>query len=63
MAREHPVDADIVVPVPDSGNSAALGYSQQSGIPLELAFVRNHYIGRTFIEVFDKEARKIIENI
>lgn len=50
MAREHPVDADIVVPVPDSGNSAALGYSQQSGIPLELAFVRNHYIGRSFLQ-------------
>jgi amidophosphoribosyltransferase len=50
MAREHPVDADIVVPVPDSGNSAALGYSQQSGIPLEMAFVRNHYIGRTFLQ-------------
>ncbi|MCX6909708.1 MAG: amidophosphoribosyltransferase [Verrucomicrobia bacterium] len=50
MAREHSVDADIVVPVPDSGNSAALGYSQQSGIPLELAFVRNHYIGRSFLQ-------------
>ena len=50
LARELPVEADIVVPVPDSGNSAALGYSQQSGIPLELAFVRNHYIGRSFLQ-------------
>lgn len=49
LARECPVDADIVVPVPDSGNSAALGYSEESGIPLEFAYVRNHYIGRTFI--------------
>ncbi|MCX7826410.1 MAG: amidophosphoribosyltransferase [Verrucomicrobiae bacterium] len=50
LAREHPVKADIVVPVPDSGNSAALGYSQESGIPLEMAFVRNHYIGRSFLQ-------------
>lgn len=50
LAREHPVDADIVVPVPDSGNSAALGYSLESGIPLEMAFVRNHYVGRSFIQ-------------
>jgi len=46
----HPVEADIVVPVPDSGTYAAMGYSEQSGIPLEQAFVRNHYIGRTFIQ-------------
>ena len=50
LARMHPVDADIVVPVPDSGTYAALGYSEQSGIPLDQAFVRNHYIGRTFIQ-------------
>ncbi|MBI5397278.1 MAG: amidophosphoribosyltransferase [Verrucomicrobia bacterium] len=50
MAREHPVKADIVIPVPDSGNSAALGYSQESGIAYEMAFVRNHYIGRTFLQ-------------
>jgi amidophosphoribosyltransferase len=50
LAREKPVDADIVVPVPDSGVAAALGYSQQSGIPFEKAIVRNHYVGRTFIE-------------
>lgn len=50
LAKEHPVDADIVIPVPDSGNSAALGYSQQSGIPLEAGIIRNHYVGRTFIQ-------------
>jgi amidophosphoribosyltransferase len=50
LARENPVDADIVLPVPDSGVAAALGYSQQSGIPFENAIVRNHYVGRTFIE-------------
>jgi amidophosphoribosyltransferase len=50
LAIESPVDADIVVPVPDSGNTAAMGYSAESGIPFRLALIRNHYIGRTFIE-------------
>ncbi|MFA4842792.1 MAG: amidophosphoribosyltransferase [Candidatus Omnitrophota bacterium] len=50
LAREHPVDADFVVPVPDSGFSAALGYSRESGIPLEMGIIRNHYVGRTFIQ-------------
>ena len=50
LAREHPVDADIVVPVPDSGVFAALGYAQESGIRYEFGLVRNHYVGRTFIE-------------
>jgi amidophosphoribosyltransferase len=50
LAREHPVKADLVIPVPDSGNSAALGYSLESGIPYEMAFVRNHYIGRSFLQ-------------
>ena len=50
LARENPIPADIVVPVPDSGNSAALGYSIESGIPYEMAFVRNHYIGRSFLQ-------------
>jgi amidophosphoribosyltransferase len=50
LARLHPVDADIVVPVPDSGNYAALGFSQELQIPYEHAFVRNHYIGRTFLQ-------------
>jgi amidophosphoribosyltransferase len=49
LAQEQPADADIVIPVPDSGNSAALGYSRESGIPLDYGFIRNHYIGRTFI--------------
>jgi amidophosphoribosyltransferase len=50
LARRYPVDADIVVPVPDSGNYAALGFAQELGIPYEHAFVRNHYIGRTFLQ-------------
>jgi len=50
LAREHPIDADLVVAVPDSGNSAALGYAEESGIPFEMGLVRNHYIGRTFID-------------
>ena len=50
LAREFPVSADLVIPVPDSGNSAALGYSLESGIPFEMAFVRNHYIGRSFLQ-------------
>jgi amidophosphoribosyltransferase len=50
LAREFPIDADLVIPVPDSGNSAALGYAMESGIPYEMAFVRNHYIGRSFLQ-------------
>lgn len=50
LAKEHPVPADVVIAVPDSGTSAALGYSQQSGIPLDQGFIRNHYVGRTFIQ-------------
>jgi amidophosphoribosyltransferase len=50
LAREYPVDADLVIPVPDSGNSAALGFSEESGIPFEMAFVRNHYVGRSFLQ-------------
>ena len=50
LARENPVEADLVIPVPDSGVAAALGYSRQSGIPFELGIIRNHYVGRTFIE-------------
>ena len=50
LAREHPVDADVVVPVPDSGVAAAIGYSSESGIPFRQALIRNHYVGRTFIE-------------
>jgi amidophosphoribosyltransferase len=50
LAREHPVTADIVAPVPDSGVPAAIGYAAESGIPFRMALIRNHYIGRTFIE-------------
>lgn len=50
LAREHPAQADLVVPVPDSGMTAALGYAHESKIPLELGLIRNHYVGRTFIE-------------
>jgi amidophosphoribosyltransferase len=50
LAREAPVDADIVVPVPDSGVTAAMGFSFESGIPLQFGLIRNHYVGRTFIE-------------
>ena len=49
LAREHPARADIVISVPEGGNSAALGYSRVSGIPLDYGFIRNHYVGRTFI--------------
>jgi amidophosphoribosyltransferase len=50
LARLHPVEADVVVPVPDSGIYAGMGYAEELGIPFDLAFVRNHYIGRTFIQ-------------
>ena len=50
LALESPVDADIVVPVPDSGMTAAMGFAQQSGIPIQIGLIRNHYVGRTFIE-------------
>jgi amidophosphoribosyltransferase len=50
LAREAPADADAVVPVPDSGLFAAIGYSRESGLPLEFGLVRNHYVGRTFIQ-------------
>ena len=50
LAREHKISADFVIPVPDSGVISAIGYSQESGIPFEFGIVRNHYIGRTFIE-------------
>jgi amidophosphoribosyltransferase len=53
LAREAPVEADIVVPVPDSGVPAAIGFAQQSGIPFELGIIRSHYVGRTFIQPSD----------
>ncbi len=50
LAREYPVDADVVISVPDSGMPAAMGYAEEAGIPFELGLIRNHYVGRTFIE-------------
>ena len=50
LARESAIDADVIVPIPDSGVPAALGYAQETGIPFELGIIRNHYVGRTFIE-------------
>jgi amidophosphoribosyltransferase len=55
LAREHPVEADAVISVPDSANSAALGFAEESGIPFELGLLRNHYIGRTFIAPAQKD--------
>ncbi|MCO5159742.1 MAG: amidophosphoribosyltransferase [Mesorhizobium sp.] len=53
LALENPVDADIVVPVPDSGTPAAIGFAQAAGLPFELGIIRNHYVGRTFIQPGD----------
>jgi amidophosphoribosyltransferase len=62
LAREHPVDADIVISVPDSSNTAALGFSEASGIRYDIGFIRNHYVGRTFIQpeqkIRDLDVRK-----
>jgi amidophosphoribosyltransferase len=54
LARECPVDADVVIPIPDSGVPAAIGYSQESGIPFDMGIIRNHYTGRTFIQPSQK---------
>ena len=53
LANEKPVEADLVVPVPDSGTPAAIGFAQQAGLPFELGIIRNHYVGRTFIQPTD----------
>jgi amidophosphoribosyltransferase len=53
LARESNIDADIVIPVPDSGVPAALGFAEESGLPFEMGLIRNHYVGRTFIEPKD----------
>ena len=53
LAKESPVEADLVVPVPDSGVPAAIGYAQEAGIPFELGIIRSHYVGRTFIQPSD----------
>ncbi len=57
LAREHPQEADIVMSIPDSGNYAALGYAEASGIPFDFGMIRNHYVGRTFIQPY-QEMRK-----
>jgi len=54
LAREAPAAADMVIPVPDSGVPAALGYAAESGVPFEFGIIRNHYVGRTFIEPSDR---------
>ena len=55
LAQEHPVDADVVIGVPDSGLDAALGYAEESGIPYGIGFIKNKYIGRTFIQGSQKQ--------
>ncbi len=54
LAREFPVDVDVVIPVPDSGTPAAIGFAVEAGLPFELGIIRNHYVGRTFIEPSDQ---------
>ena len=58
LALEHPVQADVVIGVPDSGLDAALGYSRQSGIPYGMGFIKNKYIGRTFISARPRSMRE-----
>ncbi len=54
LAKESPMDADVIVPIPDSGVPAAIGFSQAAGVPFEYGIIRNHYVGRTFIEPSDE---------
>ena len=60
MAEETAVDADVVVPVPDSGMFAAVGYSMASGLPLEFGLIRNHYVGRTFVAAWSPRIRAVL---
>lgn len=53
LAKEHPVEADVIVPIPDSGVPSAIGYAHESGIPYDMGIIRNHYVGRTFIQPTD----------
>jgi amidophosphoribosyltransferase len=62
LAIEHPIDADVVIPVPDSGTSAAIGFAEKSGIPFDMGMVRSHYIGRTFISP-DQKQRELEVNL
>ncbi|HVY62249.1 MAG TPA: amidophosphoribosyltransferase [Planctomycetota bacterium] len=58
LAREHPVEADVVVPIPDSGNHAALGFAEEARIPYDHGFVRSHYVGRTFLKPSQAERQE-----
>ena len=60
LAEEHPVEADVVFAVPDSGNAGAIGYSRRSGIPLDMGFIRNHYVGRSFIKPNQEERESVV---
>ena len=60
LAKEHPVEADVVVGVPDSGLDAAIGYSQESGIPYGIGFIKNKYVGRTFIQPTQKDRENLV---
>jgi amidophosphoribosyltransferase len=62
LVIEHPIDADVVIPVPDSGTSAAVGFAEKSGIPFDMGMVRSHYIGRTFISP-DQKQRELEVNL
>lgn len=62
LAIEHPVEADVVIPIPDSGTSAAIGYAEQSGLPFDMGMVRSHYVGRTFISP-DQKLRELAVKI
>ncbi len=61
LAKEHPVKADVVVAVPDSSNTAALGYAKESGIPFDIGLLRNHYVGRTFIDPSQNEREQKVK--
>jgi amidophosphoribosyltransferase len=61
LAKQYPVDADVVIPIPDSGNAAAVGYSEASGIPLNFGMIKNHYVGRTFIMPQQDERSKSVD--
>ncbi|WKZ14524.1 MAG: amidophosphoribosyltransferase [Candidatus Jettenia caeni] len=61
LAEESPVDADVVISVPEGGNSAAIGYSHASGIPIDRGFIRNHYVGRTFILPEQERRHRVVE--
>ena len=60
LADEHPVKADVVFSVPDSGNAGAIGFSRRSGIPLDMGFIRNHYVGRSFIKPNQDERENVV---